>query len=83
MKEVKMKTKKRISLEESSQKVRILNLIRKKGPCSSRILSQLSGIERSSITNLLYKLENNKIVKVGCRKECKTTGKLVKFYVLE
>ena len=66
------------------EKIKVLEAIKKNQPITSRMLSNLTGIERTNITRSLFDLVNAKPpqVKEAFIDQCQETGRRVKHYTL-
>lgn len=66
------------------EKQKVLDTLRVHQPLTSRMLSNLLGIERTNITRSLYDLERETLppIKVAYTDKCPNTKKRVKYYVL-
>jgi predicted HTH transcriptional regulator len=66
------------------EKVKVLDAIRENQPVTSRMVSCITGIERTNITCSLFDLVNDgpPLVKVGYIDKCPETKKRVKWYTL-
>ncbi len=62
------------------EKEKLLAALKEFGPMSSRQLSRITGIERSSINRTVKNLENEGVIKVHYIDKCATTGKPVRHY---
>lgn len=68
----------------AKEKILVLNAIARNQPCTSRMLSKITGIERSSITRSLNTLINvNDFIKQAYSAKCIITGKTVSYYTMK
>ena len=64
------------------EKLAVIALLKTFPEMTSRMISEKSGIERTSTTRCLRQLEDEKAIKVIKVKPCPHTGKLVRWYGL-
>jgi len=60
----------------------ILSILPEIQPITSRELSNITGIERTNITRVLYDLKNANIIKEAFSAKCGKTNRTVSFYCL-
>ncbi len=70
--------------QRQKEKAIVFEVIQKYQPVTSRMLSQLTGIERTNVTRTLFDLvhETPPQVKEAFISKCQTTKKSVKYYTL-
>ncbi len=64
------------------EKLTVIALLKTYPELTSRKISELSNIERTSVTRALRQLEDEKIIVASSVKECPTTKKAVRWYSL-
>jgi predicted HTH transcriptional regulator len=76
------------AINESGLRIRekkvVLNAIQQKQPVTSRMISRITGIERTNITRSLFDLVHDSppLIKEAYIEKCPETGKRVKWYAL-